>query len=108
MNVVAEMLLNEPAPLAIWAALILLTLPALLVLGSPHGVRSPGRALADLVHVLRERGEHRRRQSDEAVQAARYAEELRSAANRAVDAAQRWQEHAEQAEQRREDAWRAW
>ena len=108
MNVVAEMLLNEPAPMAIWAALMVLTLPALLVLGSPHGVRSPRRALRDIVEVLRERGERRRRQDEEAASAARYADEVRAAADRAAVAADRWQEIWEQAEQDRETAWHAW
>jgi hypothetical protein len=108
MNVVAEMLLSEPAPFAIWAALMLLTLPAVLVLGSPHGVRSPHRALTDMVDFLRERGDRRREQRDQAVQAARYAEEVRSAADRAVHSAQLWQERWEQAEQTVETAWHAW
>jgi hypothetical protein len=107
-NVVAEMLLNEPAPVAIWAALMILTLPALLMLGSPHGVRSPRRALRDIVDVLRERGDRRRRQDEEAASAARYADEVRAAADRASVAADRWQEIWEQAEQDRETAWHAW
>ncbi|BCJ44746.1 hypothetical protein GCM10010168_15590 [Actinoplanes ianthinogenes] len=47
MNMVAEMLLNEPAPVAIWGALWLATVPAMVVLASPAKVRNPGRALAD-------------------------------------------------------------
>ncbi|GID32785.1 hypothetical protein [Paractinoplanes brasiliensis] len=53
MNVVAEMLLTDPAPAAIWATLILLTFPALLMLGSPEAMRHPGRTLRDLLTALR-------------------------------------------------------
>lgn len=53
MNVVAEMLLNDPAPAAIWATLILLTFPALLLLGSPEAMRHPGRMLRDLIAGFR-------------------------------------------------------
>jgi hypothetical protein len=108
MNIVADMLLNEPAPAAIWAVLMVLTLPALLLLGSPHGVRSPRRALRDIVDLFRERGDDRRRRNDEERQVARYADEVRAASNRAALAAERWQEHWEQAEQHRENAWYAW
>jgi hypothetical protein len=105
MNVVAEMLFSEPAPLAIWATLMLLTLPAVLVLGSPHGVRSPRRALLEVVDLVRERGERRRQRQQEAVQAVRYAEEVRAAAGRAAHAAELWQERWEQSEQERSAAW---
>jgi len=105
MNVVAEMLLNEPAPLAIWATLTLLTLPALLVLGSPHGVRRPRRALLEVIEAFRERDERHRRRRHEAVQAVRYAEEVRAAAGRAAHAAELWQDRWQQAEQQRAAAW---
>ncbi|MFI1989910.1 hypothetical protein [Actinoplanes sp. NPDC020271] len=52
MNMVAEMLLHEPAPVAIWAALWLATVPAMVVLASPAGVRNPGRALRDACSFL--------------------------------------------------------
>jgi hypothetical protein len=107
MNVVAEMLLNEPAPLAIWATLTLLTLPALLVLGSPHGVRRPRRALLEVIEIVRERGERHRQRQHEAVQAVRYAEEVRAAAGRAAHAADLWQDRWQQAEQQRTAAWTA-
>jgi hypothetical protein len=107
MNVVAEMLFSEPAPLAIWAALMLLTLPALIVLGSPDGVRSPRRALLDVVHLIRERGTRRQQQAQEAVQAVRYAEEVRAAAIRATHAADLWQERWQQAEEQATVAWTA-
>ena len=108
MNIVADMLLNEPAPAAIWAVLMVLTLPALLLLGSPHGVRSPRRALRDIIDMVRERGEHRRKRDDDTRQAGRYADEVRAAADRATLAADRWQEHWERAEHDRENAWYAW
>ena len=82
MNIVADMLLTEPAPMAIWAALMVLTLPALVVLASPHNVRNPGRALIDTVGVLRRRAEQRDaerlRRLQEALQVARYAEEIQT------------------------------
>ncbi|WP_203825149.1 hypothetical protein [Actinoplanes palleronii] len=49
---VAEMLLHEPAPVAIWGALWLATVPAMVVLASPAGVRNPGRALLDACAFL--------------------------------------------------------
>jgi hypothetical protein len=52
MNMVAEMLLQEPAPLAIGAALWLATVPAMVVLASPAKVRNPGRALSDACAFL--------------------------------------------------------
>ncbi|GIF06702.1 hypothetical protein [Actinoplanes siamensis] len=52
MNMVADMLLHEPAPVAIWAALWLATVPAMVVLASPAGVRNPGRALLDAYAFL--------------------------------------------------------
>jgi hypothetical protein len=52
MNMVAEMLLHEPAPVAIWAVLWLATVPAMVVLASPAGVRNPGRALLDACTFL--------------------------------------------------------
>jgi hypothetical protein len=108
MNVVAEMLLNEPAPLAIWAVLILLTLPAILLLGSPHGLHSPGRAVQDIVDLVRGRGVRRGKQIQDAVEAARYADEVQVAADRSVHSAQLWQEHWELAEEQRETAWQTW
>jgi hypothetical protein len=110
MNIVAEMLLTEPArPMAIWAALMVLTLPALVVLASPHHVRNPGRALIDTVGVLRRRAERRDAERlerlQEALQAARYAEEIQVAAEQAGYAAQRWQDNWEAAGQRAGAAW---
>ena len=108
MNVVADMLLTEPAPMAIWAVLILVTFPALLLLSSPAGLRDPRRAAQEMVAVLREHGDKRRRQADEAQQAAQYADEVRVAAERAVTGAGRWQQLWEQSEQDLTAAWQAW
>ncbi|BAL86210.1 hypothetical protein AMIS_9900 [Actinoplanes missouriensis 431] len=112
MNILADMLLTEPAPMAIWATLMLLTLPALVVLASPHNVRNPGRALIDTVGFLRRRAERRDaerlRRIEEAVQAARYADEVGVAAEQAGYAAQRWQGHWEAAGERVDAAWQAW
>ncbi|WP_433828704.1 hypothetical protein ACQP2E_05045 [Actinoplanes sp. CA-015351] len=111
MNIVAEML-TQPAPMAIWAALMLLTLPALVVLASPHNVRNPGRALIDTVGFLRRRAEKRdelrQRRLDEAVQAVRYADEIQVAADQAGYAAQRWQGHWEAADAAVDATWEAW
>ena len=108
MNVVAEMLLTEPAPMAIWAMLILLAFPALLLLSSPAGLRHPRRAAHEMVAVLREHGRQRRRRADEAAEATQYADEIRVAADRAAAGAQRWQELWEQSELNLTAAWQAW
>jgi hypothetical protein len=108
MNMVAEMLLTEPAPAAIWAILMLLTIPALLLLGSPTGTRHPRRAAQEWVAVLRGRGERRRRQAAEAAQAARFAAEIRVAADQAAASAQRWQQLWERSEDDLNAASQAW
>jgi hypothetical protein len=112
MNILAEMLLNEPAPMAIWAALMLLTLPALVVLASPDGVRNPRLALleaASFVRRHRERRDARRaRRLAEAAQTARYAQEVRIAATRAAGAVDRWQAHWQAAADRVDATLVAW
>jgi hypothetical protein len=108
MNVVAEMLLTTPAPAAIWATLMLLTLPAVLVLASPQGVRHPRQALRDVVAVIRERGDRRRQRALEALAATQYADEVLVAADRAELAAGRWQERWEQSTDEVGEAWQAW
>ena len=112
MNIVAEMLLTEPAPMAIWAILMLLTMPALVVLASPHNVRHPGRALIDTVGFLRRRAElrdeQRRQRAEAAAQDVRYAEEVRVAADQAGHAVRRWQEHWEAAGDRVGATFQAW
>jgi hypothetical protein len=108
MNVIAEMLLTEPAPAAIWATLILLTFPALLLLGSPTATRHPRRAAQEWVAALRRRDEERQAQAAEAAQAARCAEEIRAAADHAATSAERWQRLWKQSEDEMNAAWQAW
>jgi hypothetical protein len=108
MNVVAEMLLTQPAPVAIWATLMLLSLPAVLLLGSPEVLRDPGRYLVESVAVLRRSRDRRAEQREEAVHRLRFADELTEAAERATRSAGRWHEHWQQAAQRAETAWQAW
>jgi hypothetical protein len=108
MNPVAEMLLNEPAPAAIWATLMLLCLPALILLSSPQGIRHPRLTLLHTLGVLRRGGDARRRLRAEAVETIRYADEMRVAANQARLAAQRWQERHLQAEEQAAAAWQVW
>ncbi|MGW4948507.1 hypothetical protein ACWEOZ_43745 [Actinoplanes sp. NPDC004185] len=108
MNVIAEMLLTEPAPAAIWATLMLLTFPALLLLGSPTAARHPRRAAREWVAALRRRDEEHQAHAAEAAQAARCAEEIRAAADHAVTSAQRWQRLWEQSEDEMNATWPAW
>lgn len=108
MNPVAEMLLNEPAPAAIWATLMLLCLPALILLSSPHDLRHPRLTLLHAVGTVRRRGELRRRRRAEAIETIRYADEMRVASGQAVLAAERWQQRHEQAEEQAAAAWQAW
>ena len=108
MNIVADMLLTEPAPAAIWATLMLLAFPAVLLLASPTAMRHPRRAVHEIVAGWREHGEQRRRQGEEAARATRYADEVRVAADRAGAGAQRWQELWQQSEDELTAAWQAW
>jgi len=108
MNPVAEMLLTTPAPAAIWATLMLLCLPAVFLLASPHSLRHPRLALRDVVGTVRRRGETRRRLRAEALEAQRYAGEMRVAADQAGTAAHRWEQHRDQAATRAATAWQAW
>jgi hypothetical protein len=108
MNPVAEMLLNEPAPAAIWATLMLLCLPAVLLLGNPQGLRHPRLAVLDVFGAVRRHGDLRRRQRAEAVETIRYAEEMRVAADQAVSAAQRWSERHDRASAQADAAWLTW
>ncbi|MFI7600233.1 hypothetical protein [Actinoplanes sp. NPDC049681] len=111
MNVVADMLLT-PAPAVIWATLMVLTLPALLLLGSPAGMRHPRQAARELVTAVRGHREHlraeRSRQAAEAARAQRYAEEVRVAADRAAATAERWQEVWQRSTEEVDAAWQAW
>ncbi|MFG1991978.1 hypothetical protein ACGFJ7_18565 [Actinoplanes sp. NPDC048988] len=108
MNVVAEMLVSSPAPAAIWATLMLLTLPALLLLGSPQAMRHPRKAAQETVAALRSQATLRRRQAEEAERAAQFASEVEVAASRAAASAQRWQEIWEQASASVNTAYDAW
>jgi hypothetical protein len=108
MNPVAEMLLNEPTPAAIWAALMLLCLPAVFLLASPRSLRHPRLALLDIVGAVRRRGEQRLRLQAEAVETIRYADEMRVAADQAISAAQRWEQRRDRAAVHSAAAWQAW
>jgi hypothetical protein len=112
MNIFAEMLLNEPAPMAIWAVLMLLTLPALVVLANPDGVRNPRLALLETANFVRRhrerRAARRARWLAEVARTARYAQEVRVAATRAGEAVQRWQEHWQAAADRVDVTGEAW
>ncbi|WP_067494881.1 hypothetical protein [Actinoplanes sp. TFC3] len=108
MNIVADMLLREPAPVAIWGALILLALPALMVLASPVGLRRPRLALLHTARSVRALREERRRRVREAEEVLRYAGELHVAAERAERGAERWQEHCADAEARVKQTWLDW
>ena len=93
MNPVADMLLTNPAPAAIWATLWLLCLPALILLASPNGLRHPRLTMRQTIGLLRRRGDVRRRLRDEAIENVRYADEMRVAADQATSAG-----HSTQAE----------
>ncbi|MBU2669649.1 hypothetical protein KOI35_39675 [Actinoplanes bogorensis] len=111
MNVVAEMLLETPAPAAIWATLWILTLPAVLLLASPEAMRNPGQLLRALARYLRlpvGRGEKRRELALETLAATQFAEEVRVAADRAALAAERWHERWEASTDEVTEAYQAW
>jgi hypothetical protein len=108
MNMVAEMLLAEPKPFVIWATLLLLTVPAMLVLGSPHGLRAPGSAIGGLLAAFGWRPEPVADPVAEAEHVVRFADEMKVAADRAAVSAERWQERWHQAEQDQAVAWEAW
>ncbi|KHD78825.1 hypothetical protein MB27_01510 [Actinoplanes utahensis] len=106
------MLMNEPAPMAIWVVLMLLTLPALVVLARPEGVRDPRRALLETALFVRQTGERRAarrtQRAAEAAQTVRYAEEVRVAATQATEAVDRWQAHWQAAADRVDATSAAW
>jgi hypothetical protein len=107
-NLVAQMLIEEPAPAVIWASLMLLALPALALLASPTGVRNPGPALLQALRVVVRPGEGRRRRRREVDEIVRYAGEVHVAAQRAERAAELWQEHWREADTRVGEEWQAW
>ena len=96
MNVVADMLLTEPAAAVIWVMLMLLTVPAVLLLSNPDALRSrrpPG---------------GRSPRADEAAYASTFADEIGVAADRAEVGADRWWQHWQHAERLLAEAWQAW
>ncbi|WP_436535322.1 hypothetical protein [Actinoplanes sp. HUAS TT8] len=93
--------------IVIWAVLMMLSVPALLLLGSPQAMRSPRVALDTLGLLPRWRAEQERNRR-EALEKARFADEVRVAAIRAQDAAQRWELHWQQAEEESGKAWQSW
>ncbi|MGK5680252.1 hypothetical protein [Actinoplanes sp. URMC 104] len=107
MNVVAEMLLTEPTPLVIWGTLLVLTVPAVLLLGNPEVLREPGRALRELFAALR-RQKPAGPSPDEAVEAVRFAAEVRVASARADAAAGQWRQRWEDADAQQAADWQAW
>jgi hypothetical protein len=108
MNVVAEMLLSEPAPLAIWAMLLLAATLSVVVLAGVDGVRDPHLWLVDSVPFLRRFRAERARKREEAAHAVRYADELVVATGQAARVAARWSELCQRSEQDAETAWQAW
>jgi hypothetical protein len=109
-NVIAETLLADPTPMIIWVILIALTVPAMLLLTNQDRLHDPRAAFRDVVAALRTRGglAALRREQAEAVEAARFADEVRACAERADAATAQWQRHLEQAEQEQLAAWQAW
>ncbi|WP_250002141.1 hypothetical protein [Actinoplanes sp. M2I2] len=101
------MLLTEPTPLVIWGSLLVMTVPAVLLLGSPHILREPGRALRQLFAGLR-RGRPARPTAQEAADAVRFAAEVRVAADRATVAAGQWRQRWEHADEQQATQWQAW
>ncbi|MGK5680163.1 hypothetical protein [Actinoplanes sp. URMC 104] len=106
MNVVAEMLLTEPTPLVIWGTLLVLTVPAVLLLGNPEVLREPGRAVRELFAALR-RSKPAGPSSQEAVEAVRFAAEVRAAADRAGVAAGQWRQRWQDADAQQAADWQA-
>jgi hypothetical protein len=108
MNVVTEMLLTEPAPLAIWATLLLAAVLSVVVLAGVDGVRDPHLVLVDAVPFLRRVRARRARHREDAQHVVRYADELAVAATRAGRAAEQWRARSQRSEQDAVAAWQAW
>jgi hypothetical protein len=108
MNVVAEMIFNDPRPVTVWGVLMLLALLSLVLLASPHGISQPSRALREAAGTVRTLREQRRRRVREAEETIRYADELHVASQRAERGAERWLEHWQDSEQRVTATWQAW
>lgn len=88
--------------------LMLLVVPALVLLANPHAMRDPRLAALAVAGAARRHRRDRDRQRSRAVEAVRYADEVRVAARRAREAARRWDERWRDAEQDAEMAWHAW
>src|SRR5689334_18457132 len=101
------MLLTEPTPLVIWGSLLVLTVPAVLLLGNPDVLREPGRALRHLFAALH-RGKPARPSPQDAAEVLRFADEVRVAADRAAVAAGQWRQRWEHVNQQQAIAWQAW
>ncbi|GAA2878837.1 hypothetical protein Acy02nite_76990 [Actinoplanes cyaneus] len=109
MDLVSQVLLADSArPVAIWLILIVVSLPALLLLGSPEAMRHPRLAVLEILGQARTYLQERERAEREAVETVRFAEEMRVAAERAHESSQRWQELWRQTEEHAESAWQAW
>ncbi len=108
MNIVAEMIFNDPRPVTVWGVLMLLALLSLTLLASPHGISDPTRALRETATSVRGLRERRRRRLRDAEETIRYADELHVAAQRAERGAERWLEHWQDSEQRVTATWQAW
>lgn len=109
-NVIAEMVLADLTPVYIWAVLIVLTVPAMLVLGNPHGLRDPGRAFREVFAAFRRHAKPADAgpaQAD-ATEAARFADEMQASAERADAAAHLWAERRLEVEREQQAAWQAW
>jgi hypothetical protein len=87
---------------------MLLTFPAMLLLGSPEGARHPRRAAREMLALMRGRGDDRREQAVKVAEAVQYAQEMRVAADQAMNGAQRWQELSQRRGQEAALAWQAW
>jgi hypothetical protein len=108
-NVFAETFRDASgATITVWAVLMLLSLPALLMLASPQAIRDPQRAALGAFGLFRRRREDRERWQAEAVAAVRYAGEVAVAADRAALAVQRWDECWRQADDQAGRAWQRW
>ena len=108
MNVLADLMLTEPTPLAIWAMLLLAAALAGAALAGVDGARDPHLVLLDMVPFVRRLRAGRARRRQDAEHVVRYADELTVAATRATRAAVRWREHCRQREQDAAAAWQAW
>ncbi|MEV6347733.1 hypothetical protein [Actinoplanes sp. NPDC051851] len=99
---------QSAAGTAIWALLLLLAVPAVVVLASPYGVRHPRLTVKQAMTMARRIGEQRRERQAAAEEQVRYAAELHVVAERAHHAADRWQQRWEEAGREVESRWQDW